>query len=362
MSVADFPTDYAESRRRFRQAATRRGAALEAHPIGLDGPDGEPLTIDVARLGPDDASQVVVISSGLHGIEGFLGAAVQLAVLEDEEGAHVGPDRAIVFLHALNPYGYAYLRRVNEDNVDLNRNMLRQGEDYSGSPPLYGAMDPLLNPEQPPPGGLSMFLPKAAFYLARYGLPALKDAVAGGQYDFPKGLFYGGAGPTATHRILAAELPRWVAGARRVLHIDFHSGLGRWGSYKLLVDHPWGSEGLAALESVFGADVVEPWEPEQGVSYAIRGGLGTWCKARLPDVEYDVLCAEFGTTNILAVISALHHENRAHLWGAEGESTTVAAKARLREVFAPKSAKWRGLTLERGIAIVQRACGAGEGG
>ena len=124
-------------------------------------------------------------------------------------------------------------------------------------------------------------------------------------------------------------------------------------------------EATAPISEPLTGELVGIWgsnEDQGDFSGVIRGGLGTWCKARLPDVGYDVLCAEFGTTNILAVISALHHENRAHLWGAEGESTTVAAKARLREVFAPKSAKWRGLTLERGIAIVQRACGAGEGG
>ena len=28
----------------------------------------------------------------------------------------------LVFVHALNPYGFSWVRRVNEDNVDLNRN------------------------------------------------------------------------------------------------------------------------------------------------------------------------------------------------------------------------------------------------
>ena len=34
-------------------------------------------------------------------------------------------DYCIVFIHIINPYGMAWNRRVNEYNVDLNRNFLR---------------------------------------------------------------------------------------------------------------------------------------------------------------------------------------------------------------------------------------------
>ena len=35
-----------------------------------------------------------------------------------------GDNLSIVLLHASNPYGFAWGRRVNEDNVDLNRNFV----------------------------------------------------------------------------------------------------------------------------------------------------------------------------------------------------------------------------------------------
>jgi len=37
--------------------------------------------------------------------------------------------QAAVLVHAINPYGFAWTRRVNEDNVDLNRNFV----DHDGS-------------------------------------------------------------------------------------------------------------------------------------------------------------------------------------------------------------------------------------
>ena len=352
-----FSPDYVSARARFRAAAHALGARLEAHPIGIDGPDGEPLTLDVAVLGATSPTRSVVVSSGLHGVEGFFGSAVQCALLEDVLGGfHLPDDGALVFLHALNPYGFANLRRVNEGNIDLNRNFLREGEAYSGAPDGYAALDGLLNPPQPPgPGTRPLFYARAVWNILRHGLPTLKQAVAGGQYAYQRGLFFGGSGPSRTQQILDAELPRWVGSARRVIHIDFHTGLGARGTYKLFADHPWGSEQIRALADGFGHDRVEPWEPEQGVSYEIRGGLGAWCKARLPSVEYDVLAAEFGTVHILKVIAALHEENRAHHWAQPTDPATVAAKRRLRDVFAPPERAWRDAVVPKGIHIVQQA-------
>ena len=192
------------------------------------------------------------------------------------------------------------------------------------------------------------------FNIARHGMPAMKNAVAGGQYEYPKGLFFGGAGLQKTGQILDAELPRWVGQAKRVVHIDFHTGLGKRGDYKLFVDHPWGSDGANALSGAFGAHVVEPWEPERGTSYAIRGGLGSWCKARLPHVDYDVLAAEFGTVHILRVIAALHDENRATHWGGADHPSLPPARERLRDTFAPPERTWRDAVVPRAWASSSR--------
>ena len=169
------------------------------------------------------------------------------------------------------------------------------------------------------------------------------------------------AWPAATQQtqtILQEQLPGWVGSAERVIHIDFHTGLGASGSYKLLIDHPWDSPMVAELGGAFGTDVVEPWEPSRGVSYAIRGGLGTWCKALLPDTHYDVAVAEFGTHHVLKVIEALHRENCAHHWASPDDKSTQEAKGRLLEIFAPRSKSWRDTVVPKGIRIVQQAIDA----
>ncbi|MBT3221975.1 MAG: DUF2817 domain-containing protein [Proteobacteria bacterium] len=353
-----FSPDYVAARARFRSAAHALHCSLEALPIGQRSPEGEELTIDVARLGSDKPEKVVIVSSGLHGVEGIFGSAVQAALLEDHLGGWKPPSKgALILIHALNPYGFAWTRRVNEENVDLNRNFLLNGEDYSGSPEMYWKLDELLNPTRPP-GRISGFLPKAIFNIARFGMPALKNAVAGGQYDYPKGLFFGGSKGTTTKNLLKEHLPRWVGEPQEVLHIDFHSGLGKPTTYKLLVDHPWGSDRVAELGAIFGAKRVEPWEPDQGVSYNIRGGLGTWCQELFPNVKYDVLCAEFGTVHVLKVIAALHQENRAHNWGDPEAPGYKSAKQMMIRAFAPPESSWRNAVVPKGLRIVERAMDA----
>jgi hypothetical protein len=353
--MRDFCPDYVTARARFRSAAIATGASLEALPIHATGPRGEVLTIDAARVGPADAARTVVVSSGLHGVEGYYGSAVQLQLLERRlPHAPLPEGVSVLLLHALNPFGMAWRRRVNEDNVDLNRNFLLPGAEYSGAPDGYAELDGLLNPPRPP-SRISAFVPKAAFAIARQGMPALKNAVAGGQYAFPRGLFFGGSGPTETHRILEEAMPRWMHGCERALHIDFHTGLGEWATYKMFVDHPWDSDGLRTLSEAFGADVVEPWEPKKGASYAIRGGLGTWCKGLLPHMSYDVLAAEFGTHSALKVVQAMSRENRVWQHGDRESPQAEAERSRFCDVFVPPDPGWRERTLPQGLHIVDQA-------
>ena len=127
-----FPNDYVDARERFRTLASRRGFALESyeHPAE-NGPQGETLSCDVARLGPSDAERVILISSGAHGVEGFCGSGCQAELLASGLLDGLPGDTAVVLVHAVNPYGFAWLRRTNEDNIDLNRNFVDHSVDGS---------------------------------------------------------------------------------------------------------------------------------------------------------------------------------------------------------------------------------------
>jgi hypothetical protein len=347
----DFPTTYAEARQRFRHLAAQAGATLEAHPLTARGPDGEPLTIDVARGGA--GADVLIVTGGLHGAEAPLGAALQCAILEQ------GPPAGVrwVLVPALNPWGFAHVRRANEDNVDLNRNFLPAGAAYAGCPAGYRQLDALLNPPRPPRRG-EPFLPRAVLAILRHGWGPIKQAVAGGQHEFPRGLFYAGAGPAEATRIIQAQWPGWLGGARRSLHLDVHSGLGKWAHYKLLVSRPLTVAQEAWLGPYLG-DRLELSRPE-GTAYATAGDLNGWCVANAGATPCASLCAEFGTYGPLTVVAALRAENQAHHWGRPGDAATMRAKLRLQEVFVPASAAWRRRVLTAGVDLIRQAAAALE--
>ena len=226
--IDGFSATYAEARDKFVTAARVRGLAVETHTHpSRRGAQDEPLTIDVAVLGRADAHDVLLLTSGTHGAEGFCGSGCQVGLLGDDAlAAQVArSDTRVMFLHALNPYGFSHLRRTNEDNVDLNRNF----RDFTHPPTsnaAYADVHGFMVPQTWPPGFANEA--RLAGYVLLHGERALQQAVTAGQCEFRNGLFYGGVAPSWSNTVLRDALRRHVAPARRLGWIDFHTGLGPW--------------------------------------------------------------------------------------------------------------------------------------
>lgn len=327
-----FSPDYAAARRRFREATRRAGARLHAIGVGGRGPRGEPLAIDVAWFGAERPRRALVHVSGVHGVEGFAGSAIQLAWLEQEK-PRPARDEAVALVHAVNPFGMAWLRRTNAHNVDLNRNVLGDGERYAGAPALYRKLDGFLNPKSPPSHDL--YYAGAAWLMARYGKKPLTEAIAAGQYDFPKGLFYGGARLEEEPRKLRAFLAERLEAAEELTALDVHTGLGPWGRDTVL-EHA--SEGRR--------------ESHAGVAYPVRGPFGMLFPMAAPRARVRYVLQEFGTHNAIHVLRALREENR---WALYGGGVEHPAKRRLREAFAPRDASWRDAVVRRGLRALRKA-------
>mmetsp|Transcript_3682 Transcript_3682/g.6104 ORF Transcript_3682/g.6104 Transcript_3682/m.6104 type:complete len:514 (-) Transcript_3682:37-1578(-) len=250
-----FPSDYEEGRTRFIQAAQMAGASdIRSMPV-MEG-----LTTDLAIFQGSD--NYLVHISGTHGPEGYLGSAVQFAALQHL--AHTGMYKqrqpqsrdqsanattslpTIIFIHALNPYGFKYHRRVNEDNVDLNRNFLSPAErefvsnlqeNYAGHITLQGAINPTWQPFSNPSITEIYNLVTAGYYVARYGMHKLKMAMVAGNYKNPKGYAYGGLDYTTSAKNLIDLLIRDLqlpTRADKLVLIDVHTGLGPSGVDTLL--------------------------------------------------------------------------------------------------------------------------------
>src|SRR5476649_150961 len=186
-----FAPNYAEARAGFLTAAGRRGLAVETALNPLKGAHGEELATDAIVLGTADAPSLLILTSGTHGVEGFCGSGCQRALLDDDdllrrlEAGKV----AVLLVHAVNPYGFSHLRRVNEDNVDMNRNF-RDFSNVKELNPAYAEVHHLLLPQEWPPTGANRADILAC--MKKMGAAAFQAAVSAGQQTFRDGLFFCG--------------------------------------------------------------------------------------------------------------------------------------------------------------------------
>jgi hypothetical protein len=342
-----FSPDYTAARARFRDAAHAAGARVEALPIEARGPAGESLTIDIACLGAPGARRVLLHTSGIHGVEAFAGSAVQLAALARRPVVPGGC--ALMLVHVLNPYGMAWLRRFNESNVDLNRNFLGPGERWEGASPLYRHLDPLLNPPTPP--AADGFYLRLALFALRYGMHGPRQAIAEGQYEFPRGLFYGGAKLEAGPRLFLDWLSANVAGAAHLFAIDLHTGLGGRDADTVIREPGIASRPAAELSQALHREVVDAEAGE--AAYRIRGGMAGAVARVVAGAHVDFVVQEMGTFSSLAVLHALREENRCHHYAPA--DMRHPARLALLETFCPPSHGWRARAVERGVALLHAA-------
>lgn len=382
--AACFSIDYGTARARFLETAGGLKIPVESHVIAATGPQGEALSIDVATIGPAQSRHVVIVSSGLHGVEGFLGSAAQLAWLAKFKSGDIELPKQLklVLVHALNPFGFAWLRRWNERNVDLNRNFLTDrkfmaSQQYRDSLAAYDRLQAFLNPPCPPsawepytvkavgrilaagwaarerlPAGQRPAL-LALNSIRRLGLTELQKSLLVGQYEYPDGLFYGGDGPEESSAWLQERLPVWVEGADLAVHLDFHSGLGKRGDLKLFIVDRKGSPRARWVAEHFGDKLVEASDDEAG--YSSNGTMAGYFRDHNAGSRYHCLTAEFGTSSGIRVLGALRAENQAHFHTARDSSNYRWAKRQILEAFAPAASDWREMVIGKSLAIVDRA-------
>ena len=344
-----YSSSYQEAKSRFVANSIAIGAKLTSYPLSSGTNPSDKLTIDVAVVGPDDAPALVV-SSGLHGVEGFLGSAIQLAML-DQLKANTATNVRWIFIHAINPFGFSKIRRFDGDNTDLNRNFLPIDSRYTGTPEGYSQLDELLNPATEP-SRFEPFRIKAMWSIFRFGIATLKQCIAAGQYEYPRGIFYGGSGPSPAMNVFEENCVHWIGSARKIIHVDVHSGLGAFGRYKILVDELAGSEQGRWYERVFGSASIKT---KDDAAYLATGTLGRWIQDRFADRDYRFVTAEFGTYGPVRVLGAIRAENRAHHFAEEQSRAFQDAKTELMECFCPADESWRQTAVTAGLEIIEQS-------
>jgi hypothetical protein len=352
-----FSNDFAEARRRFLRAAKARGAALRSYPNPNRGPTGERLATDCAWIGPRDAPKVLVLVSGTHGVEGFCGAGAIMDVLTTPLRLPRGV--ALLLIHAINPYGFAWIRRVTEEGVDLNRNFI----DNFAKPPANPGYDELADALLPARLSGPVYekaQKKMRAYIKRHGLAAFNVAFSGGQYKHPKGMFYGGTAPTWSHRTQVAIIADYdLARRRRIAAIDYHTGLGPHGYGDLLCAHMPDTRSAALLRKLYGENLSEPFGGVTNAGQAAPGarhGFASLLWERTLGGKLGYVGIEYGTYDSLGVVRpALIADHWLHARGkvAWNDKRTRAIKAQLRKAFYPDTDAWREAVIWRSRQVIR---------
>ncbi len=353
--AASFSDDYAQARTRFLAAAKDARGTLRVYENPLTGPDGEALSTDTAWFGPGDAKHVLVLQSGTHGVEGFTGSGAILDWL-GAGGARALPDGlAVLAIHAINPHGFAWLRRVTEENVDLNRNFV----DFAAPLPENAGHDELADALVPSALTGPVFEDaesKIDAWREKHGEKAFSVARGGGQYKHAHSMFYGGTAPTWSRRTLETIMDDNTLAARaQVAIVDFHTGLGPFGYGEPICSHEEGTPALARAKRWYGQSVTEPATGSS--SSVLKVGLNEygWMAKLGPHATFIAL--EYGTYTpergrlVLREDHWLHAHSNVE-WSAP---ETQRNKQQIRTHFYPDTDDWREMVLFRSRQIVRQA-------
>jgi len=349
-----FGKDYAAARKLFLRAAKAAGATVKSYPNPLRGPNREQLATDTVWLGPKAARNVLVLISGTHGVEGFCGSGCQVDWLRSARDLPRGT--AMLLVHAINPYGFAWLRRVTEDGVDLNRNFVDFAKKLPTNPG-YDALAGAILPKR-----LSGPIYKAAqkkleAYRAKHGPQGLAVAVSAGQYKHPQGLFYGGAKPTwsrGVHGRIIADYD--IARRRAVAVLDYHTGLGPHGYGELISTHLPNTRAARRNKAWYGDSVTEPLggTSQAGARYGFSNLL--W-EDKLGD-RCNYVALEYGTyptdTVVMPALVADHwlHGQKNFRWASP---LARKIKAQIRHAFYGDNDPWREAVIFRSRQTIRLA-------
>lgn len=305
---------------------------------------------------------VIVIISGTHGLEGGAGSYVQLQLAEKINSLR-GSGIGVMLIHALNPYGYHHGRRVDAENIDVNRS---GGTDFM-TRCAYREVRHLVEPA---------VWSAASERLLREQFENLdtqrycQAAIMGGQFDYPEGLFFGGLPPLSSRDVcwsvgvLRKIVSDFLASGmfsrgKRIAFIDIHTGLGDYGvgeiySPALGVNDPLTAQTQEWLGRM-GKEVQFPLVQDvRSSSASVSGDILTALLRFLPYDTVMPIAVEMGTNWCVAdLVVALTAENWIHhhpgqLSGMEEE----AIRQKISQGFFPQDdQKWLDLVRWRCLDV-----------
>ena len=349
-----FSPDYQTARDKFRSACAEAGVAVTNWLHSMRGMQDEALATDTAWIGPIDASRVLVTCSGTHGVEGHYGSGCQVGFLRDGHHRNLPADTAVLMIHATNPYGFSWTRRVNEDNIDINRNFIDFDQPLPQNPG-YAELADAFVPADANAATMAAADARIAEYGRRHGDAALRLATSGGHYAHPLGMFYGGTRPAWSRLTMEAILAEFGLRERAlVAALDFHTGAGPFGYCEPIYSGDPAHPGCARLQRWIGPAMTIQRDGKSATPPQVGLSSDLWERSCGPNAAY--VSFEYGTVPTDEVIGSLRAEHILHRQGRNDwhEPGVQAVKQRLLNAFAPDRPEWREMVILQARMLIER--------
>jgi hypothetical protein len=346
-----FSPDYATARAGFLTAcaAAGIGSVARVHPHAR-ARNGRHLFLDTATIGARDARKALLLISATHGVEGYFGSAVQTGLLRG--GLKAAHGVKIVMLHALNPYGFAWDRRVNEDNADINRNFVDHTKPPRNRP--YESLAEWIAPKTLLRTAWKAANAKLRAFADKHGAFALQEAITKGQYKYADGLYFGGTRQSWSQLMLRDVLAEDLRDVKKLVVIDFHTGLGEHGHGEMISEDMPGSAPYKRAKKMWGRRVRSS-EAGESVSAPLTGTVDKAVAKFLPNTELTFAALEVGTLPARDVFNALRRDNYLHMFAGGKHRSAEDIRREIRAAFYPDAPGWKRMVWNAADEVVHAA-------
>lgn len=307
------------------------------------------LTIDYCYIpAQKNTHKLLIINSGLHGIEGFTGSAIQLMFMKELLPKEELDNMGVLLIHGINPYGFKYHRKVTENNIDLNRNCVKDTDMFNSPNKGYEKLSDLLMPT----GKVNCNSLRNKFFhliaikkIVKESMPVLRQAALQGQYNFDKGIYYGGKTNEPQIDSLKTLLQNVISDYKIVLNVDLHTAYGERGKLHMFLNPIEDKDVKNGIETVFKGFNID-WGSGEDF-YTINGEYVGWAGSLSDSVLYLPMMFEYGTLNSqetfgsLKSIQIMINENQGAHYGFKSKKHAQKTKEMFREMYYPSSGVWR---------------------
>lgn len=364
--LAYFQNSYNDCRNAFKTEAAKLQVKFDSVEIfsrNISGSVDNDLTIDFCYVPAQQKSKkLLILTSGTHGLEGYVGSAVQQMTMNEILSDELLDEVGILFVHAVNPYGFKHTRRATENNVDFNRNCDISNSLFSFENKGYDELLGLTSPQgKANTGSLKnkFFMLIAINQIVQKSMSVLKQAILEGQYKHEKGIYFGGFDFEPQVAILSKVFKSVAADYDTVFNIDLHTGYGERGTAHLFPNPIDDSNVKTNLENIFTGYKID-WGDSDDF-YTINGSFTDYIGKLLSDKYYLPMLFEYGTLNSQKTVGSVKSlqisilENQGTQFGYKSAKDSIKIKHDYMEMFNPSSEKWRTKILNDSKTMINQA-------